>query len=72
LSNLSVGEALLLELGRVVQRAQGLAMYLIQNGLVLKDGDTFDAPNAEGFTVRLGDSERFRGLAVIAANLSTE
>ncbi len=59
------GDALL----PLVERAEGLAAYLIEKGLVLRDGSTFGASEAERFAVRLRKSSRFAGLDVIAADL---
>ncbi|TDX60940.1 uncharacterized protein DUF4261 [Methylosinus sp. sav-2] len=56
----------------VLERAHGLATYLVQNGLVLEDGSTFGVSETERIVVRLCMSERFPGLAVIAGSLAAK
>ncbi len=55
----------------LVERAHGLATYLIQNGPVLRDGSTFGVSETDQIAVRLCESERFKGLAVISGAVST-
>jgi hypothetical protein len=51
----------------VTRRAAGLAVYLMQHGPVLKDGETFGATPAERILVRHVQSKRVPGLAVLNA-----
>jgi len=48
-------------------KAAGLAVYLLQHGPALKDGDTFGATAAERIRVRHVQSKRVPGLAVLHA-----
>lgn len=48
-------------------KAAGLAVYLLQHGAVLKDGDTFGAAPSERIHVRHVESRRVPGLAVLHA-----
>ena len=50
-----------------MQKAAGLAVYLMQNGPVLKDGETFGATPTERILVRHAQSKRIPGLAVLHA-----
>jgi hypothetical protein len=52
---------------RALQKAAGLAVYLMQHGAVLKDGDTFGATATELIRVRHVTSKRMPGLAVLHA-----
>lgn len=52
----------------VVQKAAGLAVYLLQNGPVLEDGDTFGATESERFFIRRTTSKRVPGLSVLNAS----
>jgi hypothetical protein len=52
---------------RALQKAAGLAVYLMQHGAVLKDGDTFGATETERIRVRHVTSRRVPGLAVLHA-----
>ncbi len=56
-------------LPQLPQRAQGLVAYLIQNGMVMKDGDTFGISATQHIAIRLRESERFNRMPVIAATL---
>jgi Domain of unknown function (DUF4261) len=49
------------------QRAAGLAVYLMQHGRVLKDGEIFGATPPERILVRHVQSKRVPGLAVLHA-----
>jgi hypothetical protein len=53
-----------LSLPDVMDNVVGLAAYLIENGPVLKDGDTFGGDETEYFQVQFRDSTRFPGLPV--------
>jgi hypothetical protein len=55
----------------LLERAQGLATYLAQNGPVLKDGSTFGVSETEHIAVRLCMSERFPGMAVLHAKITS-
>lgn len=48
----------------VMEKVVGLAGYLIENGPVVNDGDTFGEDESEYFQVRFRDSTRFPGLPV--------
>lgn len=50
-----------------MHKAAGLAVYLMQNGPVLKDGETFGATPTERIQVRHVQSKRVPGLAVLHA-----
>ncbi|MGQ0683360.1 DUF4261 domain-containing protein [Bradyrhizobium sp.] len=50
-----------------LQRVAGLAVYLMQHGPVLKDGETFGATAAERIRVRHVESKRVSGLPVLHA-----
>lgn len=52
---------------QALQKAAGLAIYLMQRGAVLKDGDTFGATATERIRVRHVMSKRVPGLAVLHA-----
>ncbi|MGY0572752.1 DUF4261 domain-containing protein [Bradyrhizobium sp. RDM12] len=43
----------------MIDRVAGLAVYLIEHGAVIKDGDTFGRDEHERITARFGLSERF-------------
>jgi hypothetical protein len=58
------------DLKLLLDRAFGLTTYLIQNGPVLKDGNTFGVSETEQIAVRLVESARFDGLPVISGFLS--
>jgi len=53
----------------VLQRADGLVTYLVENGPVLKDESTFGISEKERISVAFRTSTRFGGLPVIAATL---
>lgn len=57
---------------QVLQKATGLAVYLMQHGAVLKDGDTFGATATERIRVRHVTSKRVPGLAVLHAIKASE
>ena len=48
----------------VMDKVGALAAYLIENGPVLNDGDTFGEDETEYFQARFRDSTRFPGLPV--------
>jgi hypothetical protein len=49
----------------VIDKIAGLACYLIENGLVIKDGDTIGQSRDERILVRHRYSELYRGLPVL-------
>lgn len=49
----------------VISKIDGLATYLIENGLVIKDGDTVGQSRDERILVRHRYSELYRGLPVL-------
>lgn len=53
-----------LTLAALMDKVAGLAVYLIEHGLVVKDGDTFGGDARERFTVRYKNSDAFNGLPV--------
>jgi len=53
----------------VLNRMQGLVVYLLQNGAVLGDGDTIGVSVTEHIKVRHLTSQRFSGLPVYAARM---
>lgn len=54
-----------LPLRTMIDRVSGLAVYLIEHGAVVKDGDTFGGDERERITARLRVSERFADLPVV-------
>ncbi|WP_256809422.1 DUF4261 domain-containing protein [Bradyrhizobium sp. Bra64] len=54
-----------LTLAALMDKVDGLAVYLIEHGLVVKDGDTFGGNIRERFRVRYKNSQRFDGLPVL-------
>jgi hypothetical protein len=54
-----------LTLPTLIDKVDGLAVYLVEKGPVVKDGDTFGRDSRERFTVRYEDSDRFGGLPVL-------
>jgi hypothetical protein len=48
----------------MIDKVAGLAVYLVEHGDVVKDGDTFGGDERERLTVRYKDSDRFAGLPV--------
>jgi hypothetical protein len=53
-----------LDLPAVIDKVAGLAVYLVEHGAVIKDGDTFGGDEREHFRVRYENSVRFAGLPV--------
>lgn len=53
-----------LPLRTLLEKVDGLSVYLIEHGAVVKDGDTFGGDERERFTVRYKDSDQFGGLPV--------
>lgn len=56
----------------VLNTTQGLVAYLLQDGVEVKDHDTIGASENERILLRFVESQRFRGLPVIAASLPDE
>lgn len=56
----------------VLHTAQGLVAYLLQDGVEVKDHDTIGASEHERILLRFLESQRFKGLPVIAASLPEE
>ncbi|QPF93756.1 DUF4261 domain-containing protein [Bradyrhizobium commune] len=54
-----------LALPMMIDRVEGLAVYLIEHGAVVKDGDTFGGDEHERFTAHYRMSARFAGLPVL-------
>ncbi|MBR0780458.1 DUF4261 domain-containing protein [Bradyrhizobium iriomotense] len=53
-----------LALSTLMDKVDGLVVYLVEHGPVVKDGDTFGRDERERFTVRYKDSDQFGGLPV--------
>ena len=53
-----------LPLQTLLDKVDGLAVYLIEHGAVVKDGDTFGGDERERFSVRHKNSDQFGGLPV--------
>ncbi|WP_441237519.1 DUF4261 domain-containing protein [Bradyrhizobium sp. 930_D9_N1_4] len=53
-----------LPLGTLLKKVDGLSVYLVEHGAVVKDGDTFGGDARERFSVRHKNSDRFGGLPV--------
>ncbi|EJN15808.1 hypothetical protein PMI42_00573 [Bradyrhizobium sp. YR681] len=53
-----------LTLATLIDKVDGLAVYLVEHGPVVKDGDTFGRDSRERFTVRYRNSDRFERLPV--------
>jgi len=49
----------------MIDKVAGLAVYLVEHGAVVKDGDTFGGDEQERITARYRTSERFEGLPVL-------
>ena len=60
-------ESASLDLATAVQRAANLAVYLVENGTMVRDGDTIGSTEAERIIVRQATSRRFADLSVIRA-----
>jgi hypothetical protein len=54
-----------LTLPTLIDKVDGLTVYLVEHGLVVKDGDTFGRDSRERFSARYKDSDRFEGLPVL-------
>lgn len=54
-----------LSLPTMIDKVAGLAIYLVEHGAVVKDGDTFGGDEHERFTARIRLSERFADLPVL-------
>lgn len=54
-----------LTLPTLINKVDGLAVYLVEHGLVVKDGDTFGRDSRERFSARYQASDRFEGLPVL-------
>ncbi|WP_271671790.1 DUF4261 domain-containing protein [Bradyrhizobium sp. CCBAU 51627] len=53
-----------LTLEALIERVAGLAVYLIEHGRVLKEGDTFGGDANERIAVRYKNSDQFNGMPV--------
>ncbi|MFT4115072.1 DUF4261 domain-containing protein [Bradyrhizobium sp.] len=53
-----------LSLAELMDKVHGLAVYLVEHGPVVKDGDTFGSNERERFTVYYKNSDTFGGLPV--------
>lgn len=53
-----------LTLGALIKKVLGLAVYLIEYGRVLRDGDTFGDDARERIAVRYKNSDKFNGIPV--------
>lgn len=53
-----------LTLGALIKKVLGLAIYLVEYGRVLRDGDTFGGDARERIAVRYKNSDRFNGMPV--------
>lgn len=58
-----------LGLRTLLERVNGLAVYLIEHGAVIKDGDTVGSDEHEHITARHKISERFEGLPVLSCTM---
>lgn len=54
-----------LPLATLMSKVDGLAVYLVEHGPVVKDGDTFGGDARERFSVRYKNSDQFGGLPVL-------
>lgn len=54
-----------LTLATLIEKVDGLAVYLVEHGLVVKDGDTFGRDSRERFLVRYKNSDQFGSLPVL-------
>jgi hypothetical protein len=54
-----------LTLPTLIDKVDGLTGYLVEHGLVVKDGDTFGRDSRERFSARYMGSDRFEGLPVL-------
>jgi hypothetical protein len=59
-----------LDLPTVMDKVEGLAVYLVEYGAVIKDGHTFGVDERERFKVRYENSARFPGLPVLLCSPS--
>jgi hypothetical protein len=64
-------EAQASQLEALLTTARGVATYLLQDGVELREGETIGASATERIPVRFMESRRFEGLPVIAARLSS-
>jgi hypothetical protein len=64
-------EAQASQLEALLTTARGVATYLLQDGVELREGETIGASATERIPVRFMESRRFEGLPVIAASLSS-
>jgi len=55
-----------LTLREMIDKVAGLAVYLVEHGAVVKDGDTFGGDEQERITVRYENSDQFKGLPVFS------
>ena len=53
-----------LPLDALIEKVEGLVVYLIEHGPVLKDGDTFGGDAKERIAVRYKNSDQFNGMPV--------
>jgi len=53
-----------LPLPMMIDKVAGLAVYFVEHGNVVKDGDTFGGDERERFTVRYKNSDRFGGVPI--------
>jgi hypothetical protein len=53
-----------LPLATLISKVDGLAVYLVEHGPVVRNGDTFGGSAREHFTVRYRNSDQFGGLPV--------
>jgi Domain of unknown function (DUF4261) len=61
-----------LTLATLMEKVDGLSVYLVEHGRVVKDGDTFGRDASERFSVRYENSDRFGGLPVFFCYDSTK
>jgi hypothetical protein len=59
-----------LDLSRVINNVAGLAVYMIERGGAIPDGDTFGASKTERLKLHHATSRRFSGLPVLFATAS--
>jgi hypothetical protein len=60
-----------LTLGTLIKKVLGLAVYLIEHGRVLRDGDTFGGDERERIAVRYENSDQFNGMPVFLCSHSS-
>jgi hypothetical protein len=58
------------DMDTLLQRAHGLATYLIQHGPVIQDGHTFGVSATERITAQHRLSQRLPGIPVIAGSIT--